>query len=196
MFGTDDVEIGDRHVIIAGRSYPVVDDVIVLLNPGKYPPTLRERLGIRAGTSPRGDFAEDIQFTFGEEWKNFSKVQPYHECEFRQHFHLVDLNALSGAGLIWDAGSVAGAIFWHRTAASSCWWTSPTRFSSRGKTLRDCAHALSFMADIKELSFRRDFADLVVCLGVLHHLPTDALDEVRALGRLAPKLSNLSVLCA
>ena len=44
------------------------------------------------------------------------------------------------------------------------------------------------MCDIKKLPFREDFVDLLFCLGVLHHLPTPALDEVRAIKKFSPKL--------
>jgi SAM-dependent methyltransferase len=42
------------------------------------------------------------------------------------------------------------------------------------------------MGDITDLPFADDFADLIVCLGVLHYLATPALTELRRLRRLAP----------
>jgi SAM-dependent methyltransferase len=56
------------------------------------------------------------------------------------------------------------------------------------ENLRGCRNAVYVMADLKRLPFREDFADFIFCLGVLHHLPTPALDEVRALRRYAPLL--------
>jgi ubiquinone/menaquinone biosynthesis C-methylase UbiE len=56
------------------------------------------------------------------------------------------------------------------------------------KNLADADNALFFMCDLKRLPFRDGFADFLFCLGVLHHLPTPCLDEVRALRRAAPKL--------
>jgi SAM-dependent methyltransferase len=41
------------------------------------------------------------------------------------------------------------------------------------------------MADVLDLPFRDQAFDLLVCLGVLHHLPVNALDAVRSLARLA-----------
>ena len=41
------------------------------------------------------------------------------------------------------------------------------------------------MGDIKRLPFRNDFADFLFCLGVLHHLPVNALEEVKALKKYA-----------
>ena len=56
------------------------------------------------------------------------------------------------------------------------------------RNLSEAENALFFMADIKQLPFRDNFADLVYCIGVLHHLPTDALGEVRGLAKYAPRL--------
>jgi hypothetical protein len=44
------------------------------------------------------------------------------------------------------------------------------------------------MGDLLALPFRQDFAELVLCLGVLHTLPTDALKVIPSLGRYAPDL--------
>ena len=44
------------------------------------------------------------------------------------------------------------------------------------------------MGDIRRLPFKNNFADFLFCLGVLHHLPTNALDEVRNLKKLSKKL--------
>jgi hypothetical protein len=44
------------------------------------------------------------------------------------------------------------------------------------------------MADITKLPFRADFADFVLCLGVLHHFSTSALGAVSLIARYAPFL--------
>ena len=56
------------------------------------------------------------------------------------------------------------------------------------RNLDGAGNALFFMADIKRLPFAPDFCDFLFCLGVLHHLPTPCLDEVRALKKCAPRL--------
>ncbi len=56
------------------------------------------------------------------------------------------------------------------------------------RNLRDAGSALFFMGDLKRLPFRNNFTDFLVCLGVLHHLPTPALDELRGLRKYAPTL--------
>ena len=49
-------------------------------------------------------------------------------------------------------------------------------------------HAIFVQADIRLLPFAPDFAHLIFSLGVLHHLPTPALEEVIALRPYAPRL--------
>lgn len=48
--------------------------------------------------------------------------------------------------------------------------------------------AIFFMGDLTRLPFRDGFADLIMTLGVLHHLPTNCLDAVRHLKRYAPRI--------
>jgi hypothetical protein len=50
--------------------------------------------------------------------------------------------------------------------------------------------SIFIMADIRRLPFGPDFADLIYSLGVLHHLPTPALDEVV---RLRPYSARLLI---
>ena len=54
--------------------------------------------------------------------------------------------------------------------------------------LRGVDNALFFMADIRRLPFRADFTDLLFSLGVLHHLPENALKFVRELRGYSQRL--------
>ena len=47
------------------------------------------------------------------------------------------------------------------------------------ENLRGASNALFFLGDLRRMPFRNDFADFLFTLGVLHHLPTGALEEVR-----------------
>ena len=60
-------------------------------------------------------------------------------------------------------------------------------FAAR-ENLKGSDNCLFFMSDLKELPFKDNFAQLVFCLGVLHHLPTPCVDEVRALKRFSEML--------
>ena len=76
VFGANTLTLEARWLVADARVYPIVDDVIILLDRSQYPAALAEKLGIgRSGrTSRSADLSEDIQFGFSEEWKSFSDV--------------------------------------------------------------------------------------------------------------------------
>jgi SAM-dependent methyltransferase len=189
IFGAREVVVEGDAVVVDGRRYPVLDDVIVTLEPSQWPPAVRERLGSAAGHEARADFAEDIQFTFGEEWKTFDSMQPEHEATFRQYFDLIDLDGLAGARVC-DLGCGMGRWSWF--ASRHCREIVLADFSEAifvaRRNLRERSNAIFVMADIRRLPFAPDFADFLFCLGVLHHLPTPALQEVAALRPYAARL--------
>lgn len=189
IFASDALVLEQNCLHVEGRRYPIVDDVIVLLDPEQYPPSLRHRLGISpdGGAVVPSAFAEDIQFTFGDEWQTFPEILPEHESEFRQYFDLVDQQSL-GESRVCDLGCGIGR--WSYFLRCKCRELVLVDFSEAifvaRRNLRDCPNALFFMGDLKRLPFRSGFADFLFSLGVLHHLPTDALDEVRNLKKYAP----------
>lgn len=191
VLGAVEVRVEPGRIVVDGRPYPVVDDVIVMLDPSRLPARLRAML---PGDDARGDaaaapFAGDIQHTFGEEWSRFPEILPEHEREFRAYFDLVDLDALAGARVC-DLGCGIGR--WSHFLAGRCRELVLADFSEAifvaRRNLAGCPDALFFMADIADLPFRDDAFDFLFCLGVLHHLPVDALDAVRSLRRLSPRL--------
>lgn len=44
LFGTKEIILNDNFMVVDGRSFPILDDVIVILDPSQYPPTLKKRL--------------------------------------------------------------------------------------------------------------------------------------------------------
>lgn len=197
VFGASSVSIGPGRITIDGRAYPVVDDVIILLEPSRLPASVRKRIGVAAGGgaadtakgSTPAQFAEDIQHTFGEEWRRFPEVLPEHREEFLQYFDLVDIGGLAGKRVC-DLGCGIGRWSWFLKDA--CRELVLVDFSEAifvaRRNLSQADNVLYFLGDLTRLPFRDDFADFLFCLGVLHHLPTDALDEVRALARRSPAL--------
>ncbi len=191
IFGAQDLRVAPGRIDVDGRSYPVVDDVIVLLPPSRCPDAVRKALDAGAGPAdaapaPAG---RDVQFTFGAEWRRFPEILPEHGEEFSRYFDLVDVPGLAGRRVC-DLGCGIGRWSWFlRDACRELVLVdfSEAIFVAR-RNLASVPHALFFLGDLTELPFRPDFADLVVCLGVLHHLPTGALDAVRALGRFSPTL--------
>lgn len=97
VMGARNVVLEDVRVVVDGRAYPVVDDVIVLLDPANYPDGLKRRLGILTGDDPAGDIAEDIQYGFGAEWQRYSEIKPEYATVFDEYFDIVDLDDLNGA---------------------------------------------------------------------------------------------------
>jgi len=190
VLGATEVLVEDSSIVVDGRRYPVIDDVIVLLEPQHYTQRVAAEVG-SALSAERGsaDLASDIQFTFGLEWSTFAGILPEHEEEFRDYFDLVDLVDLSDARIC-DLGCGTGR--WSYFLRNRCRQMILVDFSDSifvaRENLRDCSRALFFMADLTTVPFRSGCADLVICLGVLHHLPVPALSVVRRLQRLAPRL--------
>lgn len=192
IFGAAEVRAEDRRIIVDGREFPVVDDVILLLPPERWPAGVRTRLSKATagiGMPSEEGFAKDIQFTFGEEWRGFPEILPEHEEEFRQYFDLVDVGSLANARVC-DLGCGIGR--WSHFLKGRCRELVLLDFSEAifvaRENLREADNALFFLGDLRRMPFRDDFADFLFTLGVLHHLPTGALDEVRALSRRAPTL--------
>lgn len=222
IFGTTAICLETNCIIVNGRVYPIVEDVIILLDPAQYPPALRNRIeghnqktapmfgssthtpakagDISLRISPAGEnknsasdlpvglhFAEDIQFTFGEEWQRFPEILPEHKNEFSQYFDLVDISHLKDSRVC-DLGCGIGR--WSYFLKNRCRELVLVDFSEAifvaRRNLKETSRALFFMGDLKRLPFRDCFADFLFCLGVLHHLPTNALEEVRRLKRYAP----------
>ncbi|MBN2358725.1 MAG: class I SAM-dependent methyltransferase [Deltaproteobacteria bacterium] len=190
LFGSDDVEVARAELRVGRRRYPIVDDVIVLTAPERWPRGLTERLD-RAPAAGAGEtpFAADVQRSFGAEWQSYPSLLPEHAEEFARYFDLIDLAGLRDRRLC-DLGCGNGRFSFH--AAPLCRQLVLVDFSdaifAARRNLQPHRHCLFFLADLTELPFRDDCCDLLFCLGVLHHLPTPCLEAVRDLRRLAPEL--------
>jgi ubiquinone/menaquinone biosynthesis C-methylase UbiE len=183
IFGTEDIEVRTDAVRVRSVTYPVVDDVIVLL-----PEHLRPTRSVRRPDAG-APLASDIQETFGREWQRFSEVLPEQRQEFEQYFDIVDLGSLADA-LVCDLG--AGMGRWSLLLAPWCRQQVLVDFSDAifvaRQNLRDVPGTVFVMADIADLPFVDDCFDFAMCIGVLHTLPFDPCGMVRSLGRLTPRL--------
>ena len=174
IFGTADLELTENSLRVGGRRYPIQDDVILLQAPEG---------------SPCAPFAKDIQYTFGAEWREHRDILPEHAVEFAQYFDLVDLSSLKGASVC-DLGCGSGR--WSYFLKDRCRELILVDFSEAiyvaRQNLRGADRCLFFKGDITQLPFSSDFADFIMCLGVLHHLPVPCLDAVKSLKQYAPRL--------
>ncbi len=187
IFGTEDVTVTGTTLTVGAATYPIVDDVIILLPESLRPRRLR-------GTTPEslgGDkpFAADIQQTFGAEWQTYPEVLPEHRKEFDDYFDVVDIAALAGKRTC-DVGCGIGrwSYFLRHTARELVLVDFSEAIFVARRNLADCPNAVFFMGDLTALPFRSDCCDLLFCIGVLHHLESNALSEVRGLRRFAPQL--------
>ena len=186
IFAGEILNVSADNVVTSLGTFPVVDGVIIALAPEHYPPYVQRRLGVGACQNAQATttFAPDIQFTFGSEWQTFPRVLPEHEDEFRKYFDIVDQGDLQNKRVC-DLGCGIGR--WSYYLAPKCKEVVLVDFSEAifiaRKNLAHATNTIFVIADIKALPFRKKFCDLIACIGVLHHLPSDALSEVRALRR-------------
>jgi len=192
IFGATDIKLEPDTLVVDGARYPVIEDVIVVLDPSQYPAFVRGRLSdsLRSSMNPV-QYAEEIQYHYTRFWEEWSGVLPYHEREFNEYYDLVDLSSLNGA-MVMDAGCGMGR--WSYMLSKKCDASqfvlvdfSEAIFTAR-QLMKDEERALFIMADLTKLPFKEGFADFIMALGVLHHLPVNCLDAVRDLGRFAPRL--------
>jgi SAM-dependent methyltransferase len=193
VFGGKPVSLTDTALIVGDQQYPIVNDVIVLLPQSQWPSGLRGRATPHVGDVPakpsEKGFSQEIQFTFGVQWNTFSGMMEEHEKELSEYFDLTGIDGFRGQ-VICDLGCGMGR--WSYFLAPRCRNVLLVDFSeaifAARRTLRDFGNALFFMGDVSRLPFAPDFADFIFSLGVLHHVPIDALSLVRALKPLAPRI--------
>jgi len=184
------IRLGESSLKVADKIYPIIDDVIILSEPDKYTDYVRSRLRVdEKKNSSLENFSESIQHSFGSEWSKYDKILPEeHEREFKEYFDLVNFKGLENA-VVCDLGCGNGR--WSYFARDKCRTLALVDFSDAifvaRKNLVDAGNCLFFMCDLKCLPFKTDFCDLLFSIGVLHHLPTPCLDEVRNLKKYSPK---------
>ena len=187
IFGAEEITLENKNIIVDGHSYPVVDDVIILLDPSQYPPAVSRLLNSSLPPKIKPvNFSEDIQFTFGSEWLTYPDIMPEHEDEFALYFDLINIPDLKNMRVC-DLGCGIGR--WSYFLRDKCRELilldfSEAIFAAR-KNLKESENAIFLMGDIQRLPLRSGFTDFLFCLGVLHHLPVNALREVRALKNYA-----------
>jgi len=191
IFGSKNIKVELECLTVNDKKYPIIDDVIILLDPAQYPESLSKRIKVDKSNIPTVDmeFAEDIQFTFGEEWQEFSDIMFEHEKEFSQYFDLINLSDLKNKRIC-DLGCGIGR--WGHFLKDQCKELILVDFSEAifvaRNNLKDEENILYFMGDLRRLPFSDNFVDFLFCIGVLHHLPSPALEEVRSLKKYTSQI--------
>jgi len=95
IFGKPELVLGEDFLQVDNTRYPIINDVIILSEPNKYTDFVRKELKLKEN-EPKNNpaFAEDIQYTFSQEWKEYNEILPEHKEEFLQYFDIVSLDAL------------------------------------------------------------------------------------------------------
>ena len=190
IFSGSWIELLPDALLVDRKRYPIIDDVILVLEPEHYPPSVLQKLRPADGDEVRDpDFARDIQFTFSEEWRTFPDIMREHQAEFHQYFDLVDLASLSDKRVC-DLGCGIGrwSYFLQKRARELILIDFSDAIFIARDNLRQSANTVFLMGDLRQLPLRPGFADLVCCIGVAHHLPVPALQAVREMRRYAPRL--------
>ena len=97
-FGAESVSVTDKSLRVDDVVYPIHHNVIILLNEKDYQESIRGKVSVEEGelNSNCRVKSECIQHAFGEEWKEYNKILPEHEIEFRTYFDIVDMDSLKG----------------------------------------------------------------------------------------------------
>jgi len=189
IFGTSEIELGPASLNVSGKVFPIVDDVIIVLKAHQIPSLIAEKIICNSQDEEIvSSIAKDIQYTFGEEWKTYNKILPQHHDEFKLYFDLIDLEALE-LKRICDLGCGIGRwSYFLKDIAKEIVLVdfSESIFEAR-KNLSESDNIIFIMADILDLPFQDDTFDFIFSLGVLHHIPSPALQSVRKLSNLAPE---------
>jgi SAM-dependent methyltransferase len=184
LFGATTATVTADELVLDGRRLRIVEDVIVSLPADRLPPSLRGSIGAAADA-----YAPDIQHTFGAEWTAHPDILDEHRREFAAYFDLVDLDGLRDARVA-DLGCGSGR--WASFVAPHCRTLVAVDFSDAifvtRRNLASHPSTIFVLGDVLDLPFRDDAFDFAYCLGVLHHLPVDALDACRRLAPLTPDL--------
>lgn len=192
IFGAKKVTVSDGEINIDNQVYPILDDVIILLKPNLWPSIVRSRLGkymVENSVNDSNIFSKDIQDTFGSEWTAYPEILPDYNEIFNGYFDIVPEEFIEGAR-IFDLGCGTGRwSFFLKDRAKELVMVdfSEAIFVARNN-LKKASNAIFFLGDVTALPFRENSADLIISLGVLHHLPVNALEVTRNLSKFAPKV--------
>jgi len=119
IFRTSKIKLSEDSLTVDKKKYPIINDVIILLEEKFYTKIALDKLK-QPKSKPldsEHEFASDIQYTFGEEWQNYSEILKEHKKEFELYFDIVNLDSLKDKNVC-DLGCGNGR--WSYFLASQC----------------------------------------------------------------------------
>lgn len=164
LAGPDALRCGE-----CGRNYPIVaGSAVMLRTESRQPPDSDAELRRRTAES------------FAYEWEHFGDLRPEWERNFREYLRPHQPESLRGR-LLLDVGAGSGRHSYeaHRLGARVVAVDVGEAIHVARRNLPD--DVVTVQADAEELPFEDAAFDLVMAIGVLHHLP----DPRRALNSLA-----------
>ena len=190
LLGVLEVKLTDSGIEADGKFYPVINDVIILIDSSQYPQSLLRSTGIKTESKKTDVFAPDIQDHYSKFWKEWPSLHSRYDEEFEGYFDLVNLDSLKG-GRVCDLGSGMGRwsyMLAQRVELSEIVLVdfSDAIFTAR-KLFADDDRVIYFMGDLLKIPFPANSFDFSMSLGVLHHLPADCLKIARGFKSIAPK---------
>ncbi len=189
IFGTSEIELTELYLNVSGRIFPIVDDVIITLQPHQIPSHIVARINIvYEEEAINSSTVEDTQYPFGEEWKIYNEILPEHSEEFNKYFDIINLKLLESKRIC-DLGCGIGrwSYFLKDTAKEIVLVDFSESIFEARKHLIESDNMVFILGDVLDLPFQDDTFDIIFSLGVLHHIPIPALQSVRDLAGLAPE---------
>jgi 2-polyprenyl-3-methyl-5-hydroxy-6-metoxy-1,4-benzoquinol methylase len=157
--------------VMCGREYPIVSGSPVMLRTQSTQPSDREA-EVRRRTAE----------SFAYEWEHFGELRPEWERNFRDYLRPHEPEFLQGR-LVLDVGAGSGRHSYeaHRLGATVVAVDVGDAIHVARRNLP--ADVMTVQADAEELPFKDAAFDLVMAIGVLHHLP-DPRQALKSLARL------------
>lgn len=161
IFNDVEYKNDENAIILDKKKYSIVNDVIILDN-------------IDDKKDHLTNLKRNTVNTFGDEWKEFSKITKEHYIEFDLYFSNYDYRLLKDKTFC-DFGCGIGR--WSRILSDRvelgnlilCDY-SDAIFVAR-EQFRHLDNVIFIKCDIDNLLFNQNSIDFFICLGVLHHLP-------------------------
>ncbi|MCX7641866.1 MAG: class I SAM-dependent methyltransferase [Elusimicrobiales bacterium] len=176
IFDSSYVEIADSFIILNEKKYNIINDVIIIHD---------DLINSKQNSLK---YSLNVQKSFSHEWETYHKIlDDEHKKEFEMYFDIVDKKLIKNKRIA-DLGCGIGrwSYFLKDIAKELILIDFSTSIFIARKNFQKQTNVMFFMADITRLPFKKNFADFIFSLGVLHHIPQDTFTEIKKISEYAP----------